>query len=277
MSFQKACKISLSSYKKEILGVHDPGVFRYRGNDLFKDHILPTDFRNQNIIRHYRDGFFASSSSVIDYHRYFHHLNSSQALCINFFYPLMVENKLNIVLDLLGMPESQVVDSCFEKESDLEIGSGRKTNFDYFMQLINRTKIYFEIKYSEAEFGSAKKDEEHKRKFAATYQPLLKNNIFIDPRYCEMNSFLNAYQIMRNISHINEKSLVVFVYPRANKKIHLQAQSVSEKLLTDKGKSRYKILLLESAIKEILHRVQIPKLNDHYLEFKHKYLSCDAT
>jgi len=277
MNFQEACKISLSSYKKESLRVTDRGIFRYKGKDLYKDHILPTKFRNQNIIRFYRDLFFASPSSAINYHRYFHHLNSSQALCINLFYPLMAENKLNIVLDLLGITESQVVESCFEKESDLEIGTGRKTNFDFFMQLIDRTKIYFEIKYSETGFGSAKKDDAHKRKFAATYQPLLKNNDFIDPKFCKMNYFLDAYQIMRNISHINEESLVVFVYPMANKKIHRQAQSVIEKLLTDKGKRRYKILLLEPTIEEILHRVQNPKLHEHFMEFKHKYLSHDAT
>jgi hypothetical protein len=68
MGFQEACKISLSSYKKETLGVPDQGVFRYRGKDLFKDHILPMNLRNQNIIRHYRDEFFSSPSSEIDYH-----------------------------------------------------------------------------------------------------------------------------------------------------------------------------------------------------------------
>lgn len=277
MNFQEKIKIALSTYKKEKLGIYDAGIFRYRGKVLLKEHILPVKLKDQNIIRHYRDAFFSSTSSEIDFHKYFHHLNSSQALCINLFYPLMAEDKLDLIMDLLGIPKTPITETCFEKESDLETGAGRKTNFDYFVQLFDRTKIYFEIKFSEAEFGNAKKDDEHKNKFTATYQPLLENNSFINQKYCEMDTFLSLYQIMRNLCHINDNSLVVFVYPKANENIHLQAQTVREKILTDKGKEKFKILLLESTIDEILGQIQIPRLREHYMEFKDKYLSHNST
>jgi len=77
---------------------------------------------------------------------------------------------------------------------------------------------------------------------------------------------------MRNLCHISEKSFVVFVYPKENKKIHLQAQSVRENILTDKGKNKFKILTLETAINDILGELKETKLQEHYKEFNRKYL-----
>ena len=277
MSFQEKVQNTLGVYRKEKLGIQEAGFFRYRGKDLLKEHILPTKFRTHNIIQHYRDAFFSSSSSQIDFHKYFHHLNSSQALCINFFFPLMLEDKLGLILDLLGIPKKSITGTYFEKESDLETGAGRRTNFDFYIQLSDNTKVYFEIKYSEAEFGKAKNDDEHRVKYANTYQPLLKNNGFIKPEYSEMDAFLDSYQIMRNLCHINDNSFVVFVYPKANQKIHLQTQSAHENMLTDKGKSKFKVLPLETITDEILRQVQSTRLQEHYKEFKVKYLSYNAT
>ena len=72
-------------------------------------------------------------------------------------------------------------------------------------------------------------------------------------------------------------SFVVFVYPKANKKIHLQAQSAQENILTDKGRNKFKILTLEAGIDDILGQVKETRLKDHYQEFKSKYLSYNAT
>jgi len=277
LSFSEKVKNVLSLYRKENLGIQEAGFFRYREQDLLKEHILPTKFRTHNIIQHYRDSFFSSSSSKIDFHKYFHHLNSSQALCINLFFPLILEGKLDLVLDLLGIPKNPITGTNFEKKSDLETGAGRRTNFDFYIRLSDNTKVYFEIKYSEAEFGKAKNDDAHRVKYVNTYQPLLINNCFIKPEYREMAAFLDSYQIMRNLCHINDNSFVVFIYPKANQKIHLQTQSVHENILTDKGKSKFKVLPLETTTDEILRQVQSTRLQEHYKEFKVKYLSYNAT
>ncbi|GAI49533.1 unnamed protein product, partial [marine sediment metagenome] len=84
--------------------------------------------------------------SKISFHKYFHHLNSSQALCINLFFPLIVEEKLDVILELLEIPKNTITNACFEKESDIEIvaGTDRKTNFDFYLQLANdRPKTSF--------------------------------------------------------------------------------------------------------------------------------------
>lgn len=180
---------------------------------------MPTKLKSFNVIEDYRDEFYSSACSEIDFHKYYHHLNSSQALCINLFFPLIVDDKLFLILDLLDIPRQPIKEARFEKESDVETGSGRKTNFDFYICLADNTKIYFEIKYTEAEFGKAKNDPEHRFKFTNTYEPLLKNNPYVKCEYSDVNKFLDSYQIMRNLCHINGNSFVVFVYPKANKRL----------------------------------------------------------
>lgn len=273
MNFQEKVKNTLGVYRKEKLGIETPGFFKYRGQNLIKEHILPTESKKHNIIEHYRDSFFSSPYAQIKYHKYFHHLNSSQALCINFFFPLMWEDKLGLIFDLLKIPKDTINGKSFEKESNLESNSGRRTNFDFYMQLASDTKIYFETKYSEAEFGKAKNDDEHRVKYIQTYRLLLKNNSFINSEYNEIGKFLDSYQIMRNLCHINDNSYVVFVLPKENQNIYLQAMAAQKEILTDRGRNKFRILFLESAVDEILKQVQSPKLQKHYREFQVKYLN----
>lgn len=276
LSFKDEAIKSLDLYKREVLGINKSGIFKYRGQELLKKHILPTELKTHNIIEYYRDSFYLSANSQIDFHKYYHHLNSSQALCINLFFPLIEEGQLSIILDLLNITRKVTEEASFEKESDIEIGGRRKTNFDFYLQLVNSLKVYFEIKYTESEFGKAKNDNEHIDKYEKTYLPLLKNNDYINPEFSDVNNFLDSYQIMRNLSHINENSFVVFVYPEANKKIHMQAQSAQENILTEKGKNKFKILILEKIIDDIIEQVESTKLKNHYQEFKLKYLSYNA-
>ena len=86
MNFKENVLNSLGVYRSEKLKVKELGVFKYREQELLKEHILPTKFRTYNILENYRESFFSSPSSKIDFHKYFHHLNSSQALCINLFF-----------------------------------------------------------------------------------------------------------------------------------------------------------------------------------------------
>ncbi len=273
MSFKENVLNSLCEYRSEKLNIKELGVFKYREQELLKEHILPVKFRTYNILENYRESFFSSPNSKIDFHKYFHHLNSSQALCINLFFPLILDEKLYLILDLLGIPGQSITEVAFEKESELESGAGRKTNFDFYILLADDTKVYFEIKYTESEFGKAKDDDEHRAKYEKTYLPLLRNNDYIKREFSDVDEFLKSYQIMRNLCHINENSFVVFVYPEANKKIHIQAQTAKESILTNKGNKKFRILTLESTIEQIIDMVDETRLKTHYQEFKLKYLS----
>lgn len=86
----------------------------------------------------------------------------------------------------------------------------RKRSFDFYAI----SKIYFEIKYTEAAFGRVKFDTNHMEKFLLVYEYLLKDNRYIKGEYNTQNFFLKNYQIMRNLVHIRDNCFVVFFIPK---------------------------------------------------------------
>lgn len=94
MTFRELACEHLARYKVEAMRVTENGLFRYEGRDLSMPHILPKCHHQMNILERYRKRFWSSDYANINLHRFFHHLNSSQALCINLFYPLIAENAL---------------------------------------------------------------------------------------------------------------------------------------------------------------------------------------
>lgn len=271
MTYQDNVISHLGSYKKNVLNIHEKGIFPYNGQDLYYDHILPKNHRQLNILELYRDGFYKSKYSKIDYHRYFHHLNSSQALCINLFYPLIAENKLDIFFNLIRTEHSGILNIEFEFVSDLE-KAVRKTHFDLFILLLDGTRIYVEVKYTEQKFGSAKMDQAHIDKFEDTYQPLLLENPFIREKFKTRDQFLANYQVMRNLVHLGETDYVVFLYPQANKRVHHQSTRALNEILTPEGSKKFRNILLEEMSKYIKDNTKNENLKTHYSDFKRKYL-----
>ena len=272
MNYQKKVKQHLGTYKKEVLGVDEKGLFKHNGNEYYFDYILPKQLADLNIMKEYREPFLNSDYSKINYHRYFHHLNSSQALCINLFFPLIHEQKLNVILELLELPGKGVRRSEFEKLSPIEQTSGRKTNFDFYLELTDGKQIFFEVKYTEQEFGKAKYDQRHIEKFEKTYLPLLRNNPFIREEFKTVHMFLENYQIMRNLVHFGENNYVIFLYQQGNLNIGKQAKLAHDEMVTEKGKERFKILVLEQMLDHITESLNTGRIMDHFQEFKEKYL-----
>ncbi|WP_315118263.1 PGN_0703 family putative restriction endonuclease [uncultured Clostridium sp.] len=274
--FQTRVKEHMGEYKINKLKTKEDGKFIYKGKELLYKHILPEDKKELNIIENYRDGFYKSEYSKIEFHKYFHHLNSSQAMCINFFYPLIKEKYIELILDIIGIKREgnyEIQDISFEKKSELEEGQGRKTNFDFYIKLKSGIKIYFEIKYTENEFGKAQNDEAHKDKFREVYKPLLYNNEAIKEIFKTEEYFLNNYQIMRNIVHISKDSYVVFLYPKENYGIRKQALKAGEYILEHKFTDHFILYTWEDIVDELTQRLPSGDLKDYYnKEFTYKYL-----
>lgn len=76
----------LADYKRERLGVQKNGVWIGRYGPVEKAHILPKEKYKLNLLDDVREAFFDSEQGEVPLHRYFHHLNSSQAMCINLFF-----------------------------------------------------------------------------------------------------------------------------------------------------------------------------------------------
>lgn len=274
--FQTKIKEHLGEYKRNTFRNLENGIFNYKGKDILYEHILPKDNKELNIIEKYRNDFFESDYRNINFHKYFHHLNSSQAMCINFFYPLVKEHLLGSILKVMqikGEINYNSQDICFEKESELETKAKSKTNFDFYIKLTSGVKIYFEIKYTENEFGKAKQDKEHKNKFNDIYMPLIKNNPAIVDSFKTEDIFLNNYQIMRNIAHISEDSYVIFIYPKENQSIRKAALSSRKDIIARGWREHFILFTWEDLIKELDYNLNSKELMDYYnKEFSYKYL-----
>lgn len=271
--FDLRVKEHMVEYKRSVLKINQDGIWK-RNKRPYK-HILPEESWQANILEPYREAFFNGPQAKIQFHNDFHHLNSSQAMCINFFYPLIAEEKLHLLLPILGMDQTAkdcIAEACFEKESNLEIAKGRKTSFDFYMQLKPNTKIFFEIKYSENGFGKAAKDDEHLSNYYKVYKPLLNNNPAIRDNCKNEEYFLNHYQIMRNLLHIDANSTVVFIYPQDNQKVNEEALQARAEVMTPGWESKFILYQWEGLLRELFKHLKDKQLIDYYNAFADKYL-----
>ncbi|NMD72754.1 hypothetical protein HHO41_21235 [Bacillus sp. DNRA2] len=280
VDFQSRVKGHLGDYKKNTLLISQPGTYLYKkGDTVFEkeyDYILPRELANLNLLEKYRNDFNESDyKENITFHKYFHHLNSSQAVCINFFYPLIKEQQLDKLLKILSIKDIVNYNSddiVFEKKSMLEKENERKTNFDFFMKLGSGVKLHFEIKYSETEFGKQKEDPEHIRKFEKTYFPILKDHPAIKEDYKNLEVFLRNYQAMRNLLHIAEDSYVIFLYPNENIKIREEALAARKEILENGWKDKFILLTWEDLVHQLSVLLKSKELINYYKEFNRKYL-----
>jgi len=271
MSFSEAIYDHLADYKRSVLGICGDVNFRYRGKDVPKSHILPYRKCKSNIIERYRSQFFASEYSRISFHRYFHHLNSSQALCINLFYPLIAENSLQLILRFLKISRASGLRACFEKKSELEIAD-RRTSFDFHISYSGSSEVFFEVKYTERDFGKAKDDEDHRTKFRKVYLPLLEQSAYLNKGCQDRSLFLGHYQILRNLVHLASNAHVVLLFPSANSGVARQASEAFDEFLTDAGRSRCRVIFLEEMVSYLEANSRTASLDDYFGQFRRKYL-----
>ena len=286
--YVESIKKSLSEYKKEKFPTLQDGYWRGKGGYR---HILPRSCGVLNLLETYRDVFLKDDLSTIRFHQFFHHLNSSQAMCINFFFPLFFNRKLDIILDEWGLTESILYDKAeSEKESsidninaiqektpELQQNDTIPTSFDFYFETAKK-KFYFEIKYTEQRFGPAKKDKNTKKyldKYKLKYERIYKGaaNGKIQQKYDNEKSFLGHYQIMRNLIHVDNDSYVIFVVPEGNEPVYKQAKRAKEDFVVEKYKENVKVITwdeLYDVIAKHEHGFSEP-LKTHFEEFKQKY------
>lgn len=269
MTYQEEIKEWLTNYKKKhFSGIPDG---RWKKNQQLYPHILPESHQFENLLSPYRELFKSSKFvSEIKFHPYFHHMNSSQAMCINMFYPLIIEEKLELITQLLNMPTEKIdyKSVCFEKVSEIE-GNRRPTSFDFYFKTKNGKEVHFEIKYTEQEFGKAKKDLEHIEKYQSIYKH---HKSSINEKYCNQDSFLDNYQLMRNLINVGNDKYIVFIYPENNRKIKSQVETAKSDFVKQKFKRNVFNITWEELIVFIeLHDKNSTKLNMQIQEFKEKY------
>jgi hypothetical protein len=240
-----------------------------------RDHIFQKNRQENNLLEFYRYDLIKSELYDIQkLHTYFNHLNSSQAMCFNFFYPLYHERKLELVLNFLGMPNEKVnyTSVCFEKDGiDGDYSNKRRpTSFDFYLKTETENEIFFEIKFTENEFGKAKDDDEHKLKFTEIYSKYLHS---LNSNFHSRKMFFENYQICRNLIHISENSYVVFLYPAKNKSICKGAKKAQTEIVIDKYSNHFHSITWEALLEFVMKEVKEEKLSTQFIEFSKKYIT----
>jgi hypothetical protein len=268
--FQRRAKEWLSTYKREVLRVDEDGIWVQNGRAYA--HILPKEKYQLNILACFRNEFWQQfPSQHIQLQRDFHHLNSSQALCFNLFFPMLMDDRQGLasLLEALGIAGLPKIGACFEFQPDLTEG----TCIDFSMPLQSGGRVNFEIKYTESEFGSAKADEAHIEKFERTYRSRLPGRF--EESFCCEAQFLKHYQIARNIWHLNEAAgdIAVFLFPKANSCLTKQ-EPIIRACALEPFSSRIRIVYLEDLIRDLFKTLKPDEMarQQQLEEFRAKYL-----
>src|SRR5271157_122155 len=247
--YQSDIKTHMEQYKIERLGVTQNGVWKKNGKEY--PHILPEALLKLNILETYRREFwkyFDRLNPKIGLHHDFHHLNSSQAMCFNLFFPLVNDNQQDIpcLPTALGFSDGAIETTAFEFVPD----PIESTNFDFFIRFRSQRRVYFELKLSEGNFGSAQNDKHHKDKFEGIYKRKVADRFL--PEYCDADHFLQNYQVMRNVWHIDftTRDLLFFILPRRNALLEQPAKLIHACLL-ESCRDQVRVVYLEDLISEI--------------------------
>jgi|LSQX01.2.fsa_nt_gb hypothetical protein len=297
MSFITKVKKHMGNYKRQVLNITVNGIWRDKRQPngyVEREHILPKEkiknVHKKNLLKTYRDECWAYIlREKIKLHPYAHHLNSSQMMCINFFYPFAVKDEIkkhliSVIQNhcfeqvIINNPENLKFEFEYESPKD-KIKHHRATNFDLRISN-NNLKLYFEIKYTENAFGKCrdKKDERYITKYNEKYHDLAEK--VIDSKLVSNDDFYDIfydnYQIMRNLVHIGKDRYVVFLYHDQNERIATQATE-AKKFLKEEYQNKLICLtwddLYNETEKELKSVFAADKnLSVHFEEFSEKYL-----
>lgn len=266
-SYQQWLKQHLATYKVQQLGVLDNGVWR-RNRQPYA-HILPASLSHLNILEPYRAAFWYDFSEHmhITLHPDFHHLNSSQAMCFNLFYPLLTN--LPILTAVLGLPHASVTAYAFEHISDPTEG----TNFDFYLRLDSGTQLFFELKLSENDFGTARPNARREGKRQAIYIPRLIDTV--DAACLNSIYFFQHYQLLRNMSylHHDRSDMLFLIFPFQNSRLLAESTSILTNV-KQPVHDKIRLIDLEVFVENILQAIvrEESTLKEHFLRFQDKYI-----
>jgi hypothetical protein len=223
-----------------------------------------------NILQPYRDEFWSyCRKSPITLNADFHHLSSSQAMCVNLFFPFIAGGKKYLhLLRSVFAADGVITDARFEIVLDFAEG----TTFDFGFKTEKSIKL-FGIKLTESDFGTTKRDSSHILKFNTVYSPSLAGKF--TPDVCSCDIFLKNYQLMRNVWNlkIGTADTLVCVVPRANVQLS-KGIAFLRTCLSNGYRQRVTVGYLEDLVLDIEQGIpsDAARMKEHFLLFREKYL-----
>lgn len=238
-------------------------------------HILPEKHYHENFLPPVKEDLITSPYLAnVNWHRFSHHLNSSQVLGVNFFYPLLKSGELKNFLELFQMPDAASYDAAhltFSKLSSVETEVRRKSCFDFYIDLQQGESLYVLTNYTDGCFGRAEK-ETFKEKYEGVYEPLLLASAMIKEEYKKEDFFLAEYRYMRSLLHLEEKSSLLVLLPKENFALREKALYFQEYVLTEEGRARFYPVVWEEMLERLLMNLTDHELSRYYeTALKDKY------
>jgi hypothetical protein len=271
MSYQDDLKRHLTEYKKVHLGIVEPGVFRHRGRDLLYGHILPVQSTSLNLFEEARG--FRQVYPDIKLHRYFHHLNSSQAFAFNLFFPFFSGKPEAASALLMALGSAGVL---ADWKPEWVPDRVERTNIDVCWWTVDGVKTTCEVKLSETDFGKAQDDRRHRDKFLV-YREKLSSHLA--PARLERRAFLDAYQFNRNVYHMvcDDRTRLMFLLPQANAVLWDRLAELLKGIITS-TRDRISVVAIEAVIGTLSADEKCPKeMREYATRLKQKYvISKDA-
>lgn len=250
MNFDNESRKTLEKYNRFVLKNNRTG--EYRGHSY--SHVLPNDLRHKNFLIPLNEIKFSGpyleflniDNCPIKLHSYGTHLNSSQVLCINFFYEFIKDkNKLQKLVDYFNIGKQKVESACFE------YGLCDESEIDFCILLNNKKRLYCEIKYKET-FGGVldKKNPKYP----------IKKKVFYKDADISFDHFCDDYQFIRNVCAAKrDDSWAIFIFPKRNE-LALEHYNECVNHLKNRRDFKFKAIYWEDLIKAFPNK----KVKDKY-------------
>lgn len=270
-AFREKVLSHMERYREKFLRIQEKGSVRGK----VYGHILPEKNYHENFLPLVREDLITSPYlSGVHWHRFSHHLNSSQVLAVNFFYPVLKKEEMKSFLELFGLEDVEAYDPkhlSFSKLSPVESSVRRKSCFDVYLELQEGEELYILSNYTDGCFGRAE-DESFMEKYASVYEPLLSASDMIEESFKNEAFFLEEYRYMRSLLHLHEKSRLLVLLPRENFQLREKALYFKDHVLTEKGREHFYPVVWEEVIDSLLNQLSDPELSRYYeTELKDKY------
>ena len=241
------------------------------------------------------------SCDEIDYHKGINNLNSSQAMCINYFKKFFEKKEYELLLldtfrDMgLNIPKGILIKHA---QFEYRPNPAENTNFDFYIVLSNDRHISIEVKYTENDFGKTQKNAEPKHKYIDKwnnqYRALLDKCVYFDEisvcdnnhkcmasgtlvgnclhrNNCTFYQFYQNYQIYRNIAYAEQNDdIVVFLTPEENSGLDAEREFINSFAQQHNTKNIVN-LYWESLINRTIINATEEDCRQYFMKFKDKY------
>lgn len=273
-SFAATLNRHLATYKTARLGVRESGIFMHNGNEVRHGHILPRELRWLNILEPFRAEVrqYVEARDEQKLHKYFHHLNSSQAFALNLFFPFFAFGHSACLLRAMGLQGEAAT-----WHPEYVVAPDEGTNVDVSWRGTDGNWAYCEVKLSEAAFGGAKDDKRHQEKLETIYRPVL--SAYCPEDLLKPPAFFANYQVFRNLwlAARDPGASVVFLLPRHNAALWGRLQAVTTAVSAELAKRVHVVATEDVLVALASARTTPPRLAWYAEQLAEKYLVPDAT